>query len=228
MCRLAAYLGPPVPLSRLLFDPPRSLEVQAHDPREQLHGTLNVDGTGVAWWNGDGEEPLRYVNDRPPWSDPNLRGLAPRLTGRVQLAAVRSATVGHPFGPGNVAPFTYGHFSGAHNGFLGRYREATARPLTALLPDSHYSAMSAVSDSLTLFLRAVALHEERPADGLAAAVRRTVLEVGRDRRRLRDARDAQPGRVRRRDDRRHAPRARHALQHAVRPGLARASALGAR
>ena len=48
MCRLAARTGPSAPLSSLLYDPPRSLEVLAYDPREQQSGHVNVDGTGVA------------------------------------------------------------------------------------------------------------------------------------------------------------------------------------
>ena len=67
MCRLAAHVGRPVALSTLLYDPPRSLEVLAHSPRELTHGVVNVDGTGVAWWPDRDEPPLRYVTERTPW-----------------------------------------------------------------------------------------------------------------------------------------------------------------
>ena len=49
MCRIAAYAGPPVTLSAVLYDPPHSLERQAYRPNELVHGTVNVDSTGVAW-----------------------------------------------------------------------------------------------------------------------------------------------------------------------------------
>jgi glutamine amidotransferase len=49
MCRMAAYVGPDAPLSALLYDPPHSLERRAYQPRELIHGAVNVDGTGVAW-----------------------------------------------------------------------------------------------------------------------------------------------------------------------------------
>lgn len=184
MCRLAAYVGAPAALSTLLLDPPHSLLVQSHDPREQIHGQLNVDGTGVAWWSAEepGAPPLRYVTERTLWSDPNLAALAPRLFGRVQIAAVRSATPGVLFGPGNVAPFVHGALAGAHNGFLGRFREATGRALAARLPDAQYAALDAVSDSQLLFLRTASLLEggAEPLAGatpLAAAVRAAVLEA---------------------------------------------------
>ncbi|MDP8970062.1 MAG: hypothetical protein M3N52_06135, partial [Actinomycetota bacterium] len=122
---MAAYLGPPRPLSTLLYEPPRALQVQAYDPKEQLFGGVNVDGTGVAWWVDDEPAPLLYRSDRPPWSDPNLPDLSRRLRARVQLAAVRSASPGIPYGTNYVAPFVHGTLACAHNGWLGEFRRAT-------------------------------------------------------------------------------------------------------
>ncbi|HEX9888931.1 MAG TPA: hypothetical protein VGA69_05605, partial [Nitriliruptorales bacterium] len=127
MCRLAAYVGPPAPLSTLLYDPPRSLQVLSYQPRELLYGSVNVDGTGIAWWDEIDQPPLRYVTASPPWSDPNLASLAPRLTGRVQLAAVRGATPDIPFGPANVAPFAHDGVAFVHNGWVGEFRRGTGR-----------------------------------------------------------------------------------------------------
>lgn len=110
MCRFAAVLtdegAAPLPLSTLLYEPPHGLERQAKAPREQRAHALNVDGTGVAWWAEDAPAALRYASDNPPWSDHNLPGLAPRLRSRAQIAAVRWATPGIPYGPDLTAPFT--------------------------------------------------------------------------------------------------------------------------
>lgn len=174
MCRMAAYAGPPAPLTTLLTGPPHGLEHQAWAPREMRFGNVNVDGTGIAWWRDGDEEPLRYATDRPPWSDPNLRSLAPRLTGHLQLAAVRSATPGIPHGPDHAAPFVHGRLALAHNGFIGGFRGALGRRITGWLPDDLHAAMDVVSDSLALTLN-VARHL-RSAD-LPEALTRAVDEV---------------------------------------------------
>lgn len=179
MCRLAAYLGCAAPLSTLLYDPPRSLEVLAYDPREQRTGNVNVDGTGIAWWAEGEPQPLRYVTDRPPWSDPNLPSLAPRLTAGAQLAAVRGATPGIGYGPGCVAPFVHGTLAGAHNGYIRDFRTRVARPLLDLLPDRLHARLDGFSDSQALFLLAAARHDDAPRDGLAAAVAQAVHEAGK-------------------------------------------------
>lgn len=183
MCRLAAYLGPPAPLSKLLSDPPHGLVEQAWAPREQTYGKVNVDGTGVAWWPERDPEPLRYVTVHPPWSDPNLPLLAPRLCGVLQLAAVRSATPGIPYGPGSVPPFVLPaapHRAAvvvAHNGWVGGYRGPVGREMLDRLPDDLHSLVDAVSDSLALAVTVLKHVRVDPGGGLAAAVTRSVAEV---------------------------------------------------
>lgn len=181
MCRFAAVLADegaaPLPLSSLLYEPPYSLERQAKAPREQRAHALNVDGTGVAWWADDAPAALRYASDSPPWSDHNLPGLAPRLRSRAQIAAVRWATPGIPYGPDLTAPFTRGRYALAHNGWIGGFRTATSRTLLDRLPDHLYAAATVASDSLVLFLTVLAALEREPGAGLAAAVRAAVEEV---------------------------------------------------
>lgn len=177
MCRMVAYLGPPVPLERVLYGAPHSLQEQAYAPRESVWAHVHVDGTGVAWWP-PGEtrgDPLRYVSERPPWADPNLPGLSRRLEAPALLAAVRSATPGIPFSPGAVAPFVHGRLAGAHNGFLGAFRESTGRMLAARLPDDLYGALDVVSDSLLLFLTVAKYARE--GRGLTEAVRAALTDT---------------------------------------------------
>ncbi len=158
MCRFAAYVGTPRPLSALLYDGAHSLSKQAWAPQEMLYGNVNVDGTGVAWWppdedgHGDPTLPLRYVTPAAAWNDANLPHLASRLSARTMLAAVRSATPGIPFGPANVAPFTNGELALAHNGFVQGFRQGIGRKLLARVSDRVFDAMDTVSDSLTLLL----------------------------------------------------------------------------
>ncbi len=183
MCRLAGLVAArgevSPPLSSLLSDPPHSLSHQAKNPQQQKPGTINVDGTGIAWWADDAPEPLRYVGDGPLWSDPNLPWLAPRLRSDVQLALVRSATTGIPYGANFVSPFVHGRFAGAHNGWVGKFRERTARPLLQRLPDHLFAAYHGASDSLAVFLTVIGEIERNPEAGLARALRAGLEQVTR-------------------------------------------------
>lgn len=183
MCRLAAYSGPPVPLSALLYDPPHSLRVQAARPREQHDGAVNVDGTGVAWWV-DGHEPLRYRSHLPPWSDPNLPALARRLEGSTIVASIRSASPGLPYGDAFAHPFLGEHLAFAHNGWIGAFRDRTARPLLERLPDDLFARVDGMSDTQVAFLLLVDALRRDPAGGLVAALAaalQTIADVCRDR-----------------------------------------------
>ena len=159
-----------MPLSALLYEPAHSLEHAAYAPEELLSGTVNVDGTGAAWWPEGGSGPLRYVTEKPPWADPNLPGLAPSLEGATILAAVRSATPGLPFGTDNVAPFVVGRLAGAHNGRIGGFRRSLGRTLLAGLDDDRFGQLTTMNDSLALFLMVVQQIDDQPESSLSDAV----------------------------------------------------------
>lgn len=181
MCRLAGLVADPaapaVPLSSLLVDAPHSLEQQATAPREQRWGAVNVDGSGLAWWADDAPDALRYVTDKPVWADPNLPALSRRLSATLQLAHVRAASPGIPYGTNFAQPFVYGRLAAAHNGWIGEFRTRTARRLLESLPDEVYAAYHGASDSLALFLLVVAGLQAQPQDGLPGAVAMAVAQV---------------------------------------------------
>lgn len=172
MCRLAAHLGAPVPLSALLYDPPHSLEDMAWRPRELQHGTINVDGTGLAWWDDVQPGPARYVTTSAPWSDANLPSLASRIRSGTIIGAVRGATPGIAHGPGNVAPYVADGLAFAHNGWLGNYRQGVRRHLEQQLSDEVFHLSAAVSDSITLFQ--ILIDHHRTSGDLAEAAAATV------------------------------------------------------
>jgi glutamine amidotransferase len=178
MCRLAAYRGAPESLAALLYAPPHSLERQAYAPREMVSGHVNVDGTGVAWWEAGEPEPLRYVSDRPPWSDPNLPHLAARLRGSPIVAAVRSQTPGMPAGAAAAHPFTSGRWAGAHNGYLNGF-EAIKWTLLERVAEQLQAQVETLSDSLLLFLMAVSRLHEGGTTTLAEAAAGAAEEAGR-------------------------------------------------
>lgn len=167
MCRIAARTGPPVPLSHLLYDLPRSLQALAHDPRELRSGTVNVDGTGVVWFDDGDPRPLRYRTQLPPWGDQTLVELAPRLRSHIILGAVRSTTPGMPQGDAFVHPFSAEDLAGTHNGWISDYRSRVARALTAELTDDAFGLLDAMSDASVVFL--LALDAYRAGAGLLGA-----------------------------------------------------------
>jgi gamma-glutamyl hercynylcysteine S-oxide hydrolase len=162
VCRIAARVGPPAPLSLPLYDVPRSLSVLAYAPRELRSGHVNVDGTGIVWFEDPGGDPrpLRYRTQAPPWGDQALVELAPRLRSPIVLGAVRSTTPGLPNGTAFVHPFTAGGLAGTHNGYIDHYRARVARPLLAEVSDEAIGLLEGNTDAAALFLLA--------ADGYAA------------------------------------------------------------
>lgn len=181
MCRMAGYIGEPRTLDTLLYEAPRSLHEQAHSPGEQLHGTVNVDGTGVAWWPEHTPGPLRYATTLPPWSDGNLRELAPHLRARAMVAAVRGATPGVAGGRAAVAPFALGDLAIAHNGWLGGFHDTLLPRLLADLPAPLVGRMEVLSDSLLLALHVAARREpDRALGDTVGATLRYVAGVCRE------------------------------------------------
>ena len=138
MCRIAAYLGEPIALGRLLLEPPHSLYKQGWAPRELKYATLNADGYGFAWY-GDDSRPAAYVNPAPIWTDPNLPHLARTLVSDLWVTSVRSATIGNPVSHANTQPFVDAEFIFDHNGliddFHAHFRAQVAREL-----DPRYTA----------------------------------------------------------------------------------------
>jgi glutamine amidotransferase len=172
MCRHLAYLGPPIPLSRLLFEPPHSLCHQSWAPRDMRGGgTINADGFGAGWFTPAG--PVRYRRDTPMWSDTTLPALAASVTAGAVLAAVRSATAGMPVTETAAAPFGTGPWLFSHNGRVIGWPRSIAK-LAAALPVEDLLVLEAPTDSALLWalihdqLRTGAAPESAVANVLAS------------------------------------------------------------
>jgi dimethylhistidine N-methyltransferase/ergothioneine biosynthesis protein EgtC len=118
MCRHLAYLGDPVTISSLVLDPPHGLAEQAWAPRQQVHGTMNVDGFGIGWYADADPIPARYRQAGPIWADESLPDLARVIRTRALLAAVRSASAGTEAGLSAAAPYAEGKWLFSLNGRL--------------------------------------------------------------------------------------------------------------
>lgn len=175
MCRLAAYLGPAIPLQQFLLEPPHSLYRQAREPQELLYTTLNADGYGFGWFSPDGT-PSTYTNALPIWSDSNLPSLARTLTSRLWVAEVRSATEGNPVHQFNTQPFSDSALLFVHNGFIQGFHEQVRPSILQQLAPQVAAAVHGNTDSEHLFagLRQVML--DNPELQPAAAISR-LLEL---------------------------------------------------
>jgi glutamine amidotransferase len=176
VCRHLAYLGPPIPLSRLLFEAPHALVRQSWAPHDMRGGgTVNADGFGVGWYPSDVDRPLRYRRDRPMWTDADLPALAAATSSGAILAAVRSATTGMPVVETAVAPFTDGPWLFSHNGVVAGWPDSVAK-LAERLPVPDLLTLEAPTDAALLW----ALVRDRLRVGVpvARAVADVVAEVG--------------------------------------------------
>lgn len=183
MCRLVAYRGEPLPLRTLVFDGDHSLYRQSWEARELLHGSVNVDGYGVAWPDGDaGGRMVRLARVEPLWHDPDLPGLLNSVRAPRALATLRNATPGLPVGRTGLLPMIHDGWALAMNGFVPHFRLAHMRALRRDLTDRWYGELVGSSDAETLFLLIrQMLEEDVPAEQALLAIRERVAErVGED------------------------------------------------
>jgi gamma-glutamyl hercynylcysteine S-oxide hydrolase len=81
---------------------------------------MNADGWGVGFYAGSRPQPARWRSNRPLWADASFASVAPVISSRCVLAAVRSATAGMPMDETAAAPFQSGRWLLSHNGVVDR------------------------------------------------------------------------------------------------------------
>ena len=182
MCRALLYLGQPVLLDNLLFQPDSALVRQTYMPK-MLH-MLNLAGFGMRAWDPatpDPERPYSYYSQSLPVFDRNLKGLAEKIRAGCVLAHVRGVAYSTrvEISLQNVHPF---HFAGvplvlAHNGDLARFAEM--KPLLARQVDPEFAAqVHGTTDSEWVYALVVSqlpdAHRRPSADELTGAIERTL------------------------------------------------------
>ncbi len=175
MCRLAAYLGSPITLSEFLLTPEHSLIRQSWAPQEMQEGTINADGFGFAWFNNN--QPCKYKNTLPIWSDTNLNDLAHSLSSNLWLANVRSATPGQGLSEANTQPFIKDKIIFIHNGCLNPFTKNEKASLLEQLSTDVRAEINGDSDSLYLF--ALLQQHQRIHSNLPDAIMAMLQELSR-------------------------------------------------
>jgi glutamine amidotransferase len=149
MCRLMAYMGSPVIIDKLLYQPKNSLVNQSINAKE-IEEPLNGDGFGIGWYAREvNEEPVTFVSVHPAWSNRNLRNLAPKIRTDCFIAHVRAASVGE-VSESNCHPFQYKEILMMHNGGVENFSNIK-RKIREPLTDELYNWIKGQTDSEHLF-----------------------------------------------------------------------------
>jgi glutamine amidotransferase len=184
MCRHLAYLGPSVSLRQLLLEPAHSLLVQSYAPRHQVHGRVNADGFGVAWFDDQRPaEPARYRKPVPMWNDQTFASIASVVRTGALVASVRDASPGLPVNEACTAPYLRDQWVFAHNGRIVDWHgpKGAGVVLRRRLSDTSLAAIEGATDSEVVF----GLVMDAIADG--ATARDALVHA------LRTTRDVAPG-----------------------------------
>jgi glutamine amidotransferase len=149
MCRLLAYIGTPIIIDKLLYQPKNSLINQSINARE-IEEPLNGDGFGLGWYVPEvNYEPVTFVSVYPAWNNRNLRNLAPKIKTECLIAHVRAASVGD-VSESNCHPFQYKNLLMMHNGGVENF-SAIKRHIRAPLTDELYNWIKGQTDSEHIF-----------------------------------------------------------------------------
>ncbi len=141
MCRILTYLGTPIVVEELLYNPDNSFIKQSYNPKYMSH-LLNLAGFGLAAWDNKSNNPdlpFLYKTPQLPFYDGNLRNLASKITPYCLLAHLRGVSYheGQVISNQNVHPFIFpgSNLVLAHNGSLGYFESMRYDLLEYVLPE---------------------------------------------------------------------------------------------
>ena len=148
MCRLLAYLGSPITISSLLYQPYHSLIKQSREAQESKV-MVNGDGFGISWYIDQKNEPGLFKTLNPAWNEPNLYELCQTTLSHCVSAHVRAGTVGR-ISRVNSHPFRYQNLSMMHNGSIKGFTDIK-RSIRNILCDETYNWIEGQTDSEHFF-----------------------------------------------------------------------------
>lgn len=179
MCRFLAYIGRPIILNQLLYEPKNSLVSQSFHALERKE-PLNGDGFGVGFYVPEIDPiPALFVATTPAWNNRNLRYNAPKIRSNCIFAHVRAASIGY-VSETNCHPFHFDRFLFMHNGEIGGFAKIKRR-LRDRLSDERYNWIQGTTDSEHLFAlfldKYLQPSRQKNAHGMAEALDETYAEI---------------------------------------------------
>jgi glutamine amidotransferase len=189
MCRALLYLGQPVLLDNLLFQPDSALVRQSYMPK-MLH-MLNLAGFGMRAWDSQSRDPAHphsYASDSLPVFDRNLKNLAGKVAAECVLAHVRGVAYSTQveISLQNVHPFQFpgATLTLAHNGDLARFAELRPRLAAHVRPEIVRQVRGTTDSEWIYALLVSQLPDPYGAPtgpGLVAAIKRTLAIIREER-----------------------------------------------
>jgi len=192
MCRALAYLGQPVLLDNLLYQPDSALVKQSFMPK--MLQLLNLAGFGMkAWDRGspDPQKPYSYASTALPVFDRNLKALAEKIRPTCVLGHVRGVAYNTEveISLQNVHPFQFPgvRLALAHNGDLARFAEMKPHLLEFIGPEI-INLIRGTTDSEWIYALIVSQladpHGTGAAEDMVRAVDRAIAIIRKVRARL--------------------------------------------
>lgn len=129
MCRVLSYLGEPISVEDLLYNPDNSFIKQSYNPKFMSH-ILNLAGFGMIAWEKNSYNPASpYIYKSPnlPFYDGNLRNLSTKINPYCLLTHIRGVSFNEKqiVSLQNVHPFIFKStdIALAHNGSLNSFQK---------------------------------------------------------------------------------------------------------
>jgi glutamine amidotransferase len=182
MCRALLYLGEPVLLDNLLFQPDSALVRQSYMPK--MLNMLNLAGFGLRAWDRAShapDKPFFYGSPSLPVFDRNLKNLAEKVRAGCVLAHVRGVaySTAVEISLQNVHPFQFEglQWALAHNGDLAGIHEMKPFLLKEIRPE-FISKIRGTTDSEWIYALFVSQlrdpHDAASEDEVFAALEKTI------------------------------------------------------
>ncbi len=182
MCRWVAYTGEPLFIDQVVTLPQHSLVVQSRDTKMNFDtdGSLmsvNGDGFGIGWY-ANRSEPALYRDERPAWSNRNLRSICHQTIAPLFFAHVRASTTGG-VQQTNCHPFVYKNWMFQHNGHVDEF-EKLRQELQGEVAPELFRHIQGSTDSETMFFLALTYGLiDNPKQGLRRMIERVQAAAGK-------------------------------------------------
>lgn len=156
MCRVLSYLGLPISVEELLYEPDNSFIKQSYHPKYMSY-LLNLAGFGIVAWDNSSSNPklpYMYKTTQLPFYDENLRNLSDKISAQCLLAHLRGVayTDKQVVSQQNVHPFMFDgvNIALAHNGALVDFEKMKFDLFEYIKPE-YFKSVHGTTDSEIMY-----------------------------------------------------------------------------